>query len=76
MTQRWIPCSERYPEDGKWALWSAKDGNLFIARYKFDAVPHFFPPVFSSTIKLTTYGIEDAVAWQPLPSPYTEESIE
>ena len=64
---QWIKCSDRMPRDGQWAIWVFNDGYIDVARYKFDAIPHFFPPTKSR------YILEDAVAWMPLPKPYEEE---
>lgn len=63
--QRWIPCGERLPEDGKWCLFT--DGvNMSVERYKADAMDHFFP-------EGRWFSLEDAVAWMPLPEPYKED---
>lgn len=63
---RWIPCSERLPEDGKWCLFT--DGkNMSVERYKLDAIDHFFP-------NGRWFEFDDAVAWRPLPEPYEERS--
>lgn len=66
--QRWIPVTERLPEDGKWCLFT--DGvNSSVERYKADAMDHFFP-------EGRWFGLEDTVAWMPLPAPYTERREE
>lgn len=31
------------PEDGAWNWWMDKDGNIEYARFKYDAMDHFFP---------------------------------
>lgn len=62
---RWIPCSERLPEDGKWCLFT--DGeNMCVERYKHDAIDHFFP-------NGRWFEFDDAVAWMPLPECYRGE---
>ena len=62
---RWIPCSERLPEDGKWCLFT--DGkNMSVERYKLDAIDHFFP-------NGRWFEFDDAVAWMPLPEPWKGE---
>ncbi len=58
---KWTACSDQMPRDGQWAIWVFNDGYIDVARYKFDAIPHFFPPTKSR------YLLEDAVAWMPLP---------
>lgn len=62
----WIPCSERLPEDGYWAVFT--DGkNISVERYKEDiGQDHFFPSG-------RWFDLEDAVAWMPLPEPYKGE---
>ena len=64
--QRWIPCSERLPENE--VLCCDIHQNLM------------FGYVFASEKSNTGYSAEsereylfDCVAWMPLPSPYTEE---
>ena len=62
--QKWIPVSERLPEDGSWSLFT--DGKrVNIERYKADAFDHFFP-------KGKYFVFEDVIAWMPLPEPYKE----
>jgi Protein of unknown function (DUF551). len=61
---RWIPISERLPEDGTWNIFT--DGkHISIERYKSDAIDHFFP-------NGRWFSFEEAVAWMPLPERYTE----
>lgn len=62
--QRWIPVSERLPEDGAWCLFT--DGeSMSVERYKADALDHFFPSG-------RWFDLNDAVAWMPLPEPYKD----
>ena len=62
---KWIPVTERLPEDGTWNLFT--DGkNISIERYKMDAIDHFFP-------QGRWFSLDKAIAWMPLPSPYREE---
>ena len=51
----WIPCEERLPDDGKWAIWCSSDGVIGIARFKEDCYNHFYP-------NETSFDLEDAVA--------------
>ena len=61
--QGWIPCSERLPEPGSWAIWCSIKGIIQVARWKEDAIDHFFPDQ-------GFFNLEDAVAWMPLPEPW------
>lgn len=62
---KWIPCSERLPEDGTWNIFS--DGkNISVERYKMDAFDHFFP-------QGRWFSLDEAIAWMPLPPSYKEE---
>lgn len=65
--EKWIPTSERLPEDGTWNIWQSKTGVLSIERYKEDAYDHFYPSG-------RFFELEDAVAWMPLPERYKKES--
>ena len=62
---KWIPCSERLPEAGSWAIWCSNKGIIQVARWKIDAIDHFFP-------SQGFFQLDDAVAWMPLPEPYKE----
>lgn len=67
--EKWIPISERLPEDGTWNIWQSKTGALSIERYKEDAYDHFYPSG-------RFFSLEDAVAWMPLPERYKESEGE
>ena len=73
--QRWIPCSERLPEDGRQVLVYARSVHYALAKYDemreadgtykkqwvtFDAWKPF-------------YTIKEVIAWMPLPEPYQKE---
>jgi hypothetical protein len=60
---RWIPVERALPEDGKRVMWCFTDGAIGIERYKCDAIDHFYP-------QQGQHGLEEAVAWMPLPEPY------
>ena len=50
------------PEPGSWAIWSDKEGHRIIARWKEDAIDHFFPDQ-----RMFDFNLEDAVAWMEIP---------
>lgn len=61
---RWIPTSERLPDDGKWCVFT--DGKrMSVERFKTDAIDHFYPSG-------RWFELEDAKAWMPLPEMYRE----
>lgn len=63
---RWIPVSERYPEDGQHILFSTKTGCVFEGKYSADTSAHNW-----LSYKDDTYAWNNVVtAWMPLPKPY------
>ena len=59
---KWIPISERVPEDGTWNIFT--DGNMVsVERYKTDAIDHFYP-------NGRWFSLDEVIAWMPLPEPY------
>ena len=66
--QKWIPVTERLPEDGTWNIFS--DGEtISVERYKMDAIDHFFP-------QGRWFSFDEAIAWMPLPEPYKQQESE
>ena len=57
---RWIPVAERLPETS--GLYTVTDMTGNVVRY-----------VFTGTDSSKRYWKRNAVAWRPLPEPYTEE---
>ena len=64
--QRWIPCSERLPEEKKDVLAVDDEGFFYIAQYSVYNKRGFWE-------ETTEYISIDAVAWQPLPEPWKGE---
>ena len=60
---KWIPCSERLPEDGEICLVCGKKGGMYVARID----RHGFWTI-TGTGKFAT-----PIAWMPLPKPYEVE---
>lgn len=73
--QRWIPCSERLPEEDDYksciecmdgAVWYFTENGTMGLGYYYESVKEW-----STTDDLETDG--KVVAWMPLPEPYREE---
>ena len=60
---RWIPCSERLPEDEGYYLITEKSGFVTIDYFRVLLLPYIDVREFST----------NAIAWMPLPEPYREE---
>lgn len=71
----WIPLSHDdnglgtdfpYERDGEWVI--VTDGkSISVERIKKDAYDHFFP-------NGRWFGLEDVIAWMPMPEPYKEDN--
>lgn len=69
---KWIPCSERLPEDESYILVSFENSTMpDIARYEEDDEGGTFYPRDDEKSYLR-YGLF-VIAWMPLPKPYREE---
>ena len=58
---RWIPVSERLPEENMWTICQNNAGAMMIGKYDIE-FGWMFPAYFDGII-----------AWQPLPAPYKED---
>lgn len=68
---RWIPCSERLPEDGQRVLICSKSKRLFDVVFKANAqMPSFDTKIFG---KVYAWYCEDVIKWMPLPEPPEKE---
>ena len=67
--QRWIPCSERLPEDEQPILFSTTTGRVHQGRFHRDNSVNRW---YSSLDKMRAYN-NVVNAWMPLPEPYKED---
>ena len=71
--QRWIPCSERLPDNDERVLATTAWGDVTIAE-------RIYPPINDTCWFIhdgnTNATIDDVVAWMPLPEPYQAERRE
>lgn len=75
-SQKWIPCSERMPEDESYILVSFKNATMpDIARYEVDEHGNgaFYPG--DCNVAYASCGMF-VNAWMPLPEPFKEEEHE
>ena len=63
--QRWIPCSERCPEQSGWYLVSLKNGNVQKAWYRLAPI--------NQGGSYWRSPIKRPLAWMPLPKPWEGE---
>ena len=61
--QRWIPCSERMPEDGNYVL---------ITTFGKVVASYFDVKVDAWRSEGAIYGTRTVQAWRPFPDPYKE----
>ena len=69
---KWIPVSERLPEDGQEILFSTKTGRVYDGKYHDDDSANQW---YSYKDKCRAWN-NVVNAWMPLPEPYTAESEE
>ena len=74
---RWIPVSERLPEDHTNVLICLKSGQITIGLYNSHRLPFRDKPVgwgVDAQISVHNFCSDDVKAWMPLPQPYKGES--
>ena len=69
---RWIPCSERLPEDGVYVLGQSKLGGINIYQKNKEIRPTGICGGWFADD--TWYSTNFIIAWMPLPTPYKAES--
>ena len=73
--QKWIPCSERLPENNEICLVCGKNGGIRVARvYLPAATGHWNGDPNTNWWTIVGTGKSyNPVAWMPLPEPYLKE---
>lgn len=68
---RWIPCSERLPEDGQRVLICSKSKRFFDVFFRSNAqMPSFDSKIFG---KVYVWYCEDVIEWLPMPDGGAED---
>ena len=69
---RWIPCSERLPENGRQVLVYARSVHYALAKYDEmrDADGVYRKQWVTFDAWKPFYTIKEVIAWMPLPEPY------
>lgn len=70
LNQKWIPVSERLPEENKWVLVTVVQGSVrYVEIMRIDK----YKGMFTDNVG---YYYDSVIAWMPLPEPYKAESEE
>lgn len=75
--ERWIPCSERLPEEDEDVLICNSQGTMEVAYYYIDDT--CYPTEYADLNETGWYDNDDdalyfePIAWMPLPEPYKAE---
>ena len=69
---RWIPCSERLPENGRQVLVFARSAHFALAKYDEmrEADGKYKKQWVTFDAWKPFYTIKEVIAWMPLPEPY------
>lgn len=68
--QKWIPCSERLPENDEICLVCGRKGGICVARFWRNKENTLYLWTKTGTGKFI-----NAISWMPLPEPYQENAI-
>lgn len=74
---KWIPVSERLPENHKDVLIYLKDNRITIGVYNSHKLPFSNNAIgwgVDPTISVHGFSSDDVIAWMPLPEPYKEDA--
>jgi hypothetical protein len=73
--QRWIPCSERLPENGRQVLVYAMSTHFALAKYDemLEADGSYKKQWVTFDAWKPFYTVKNVIAWMPLPEPYRAE---
>ena len=71
--QQWIPCSERLPEEEEEDFLVTDGESMAVGYYRQDARAWDSTDFGWIENKEKGYGINEVVAWMPLPEPYKGE---
>lgn len=73
--QRWIPVSEKLPEDSRQVFVYARSVHFALAKYDEmrEANGTYKKQWVTFDAWKPMYTIKNVIAWRPLPEPYTEE---
>ena len=71
--QRWIPCSERFPEDECDVLACRENGSIEKMHYN-PILTTRYPKGFSITEGAFSWRQDNVAAWMPLPEPWKGEA--
>lgn len=75
MEQRWIPVSERLPEEPKEKeIFDSKPLELYLVSIKGDSYP--FRAFWNGKFFTNGWQKCDVTAWMPLPEPYRESEVD
>lgn len=70
---KWIPCSERLPEDKQKCLVTAR---IYFTPDHVDEIDNYIGVRIDTYSKQFEWLGTETIAWMPLPEPYNQEGVE